>query len=311
MIKENLNFIVKFSGICLLIGILYTLFSTKYFESYISIYPEVEVSNMDNLMGITSIVGLELKQNSKTFFYIPDIVNSRRLKSNIVNNKWDSEKFDKPVSLIEYWDIDKNSQNFLNFFFFKNTINNQKMFEENAISKLEEKIYVFEEESGLIKIRILMEEAQLSADIVNFISEFIIDYVGTELQLKSTKYRKFLEERLLEVEKQLETAENNLTTFRSKNPMAKDTPQLQTIRAKLIRNLELEQTIYITLRTQYELAIGDELKEKPVINILDNGVPSSQQYWPNNILIYIISLFIGFMLSIAILSTQKALSNKS
>ena len=62
--------------------------------------------------------------------------------------------------------------------------------------------------------------------------------------------------------------------------MAKDTPELQNLRGQLIRNLEVEQQVYLTLRTQYELARADELKEQPVINILDNGYPSIFPYWP-------------------------------
>ena len=250
---------------------------------------------MNNLMGV-GLMGLNLSKTPSTAFYIPDVIDSRRLKLNIIENKWNSEKFENPINLIEYWEFNDNS-----------ILSNQ----ENAINRLENNLYVLEEESGLIKIRVLMEESQLAADIVNHISLFLVEYIGTELKLKSTQYRQFLENRLIEVEKQLKTAEDELAYFRTQNPIAKDTPALQTIRGQLIRNLEVEQQVYLTLRTQYELARADELKEQPVINILDNASPSPYPYWPKNILIYIISLFIGFMLSIVILSSKEILDSKS
>ena len=311
MVKKNLYFTIRVSLLCLSLGILYTLFATKYYESYISIYPENDSDKMSNIMGVGSVLGLDLGQSNTSSFYIPDVINSIRLKRDIVKNKWNSERFNKPVTLIEYWDLDKESTGFLSLIFKNENIDYKKVSEQNAISKLENNLYVFEEESGLIKIRVLMEDPQLAADISNYISNFLIKYIGTELKLKSTQYRRFLGNRLIEVEEQLKNAESELTSFRNSNPIAKDTPALQNSRGQLIRSLEVEQQVYLTLRTQYEIARADELKEQPVINILDNGYPSQYPYWPKNLLIYIISLFIGFMLSVMILCSIDALSKKS
>ena len=312
LIKKNFYFVIKLSLFFLFLGILYTFFSTKYYESYISIYPAADSENtMNNIMGVGSVLGLDLGQNSRTTFYIPDVINSTRLKRDIINNKWNSKKFTSPVSLIEYWKLDQESNGFFSFLFAKEDVGYAQIAEQNAISKFENNLYVFEEESGLIKIRVLMEEPQLACDISNYISNFLVQYIGTELKLKSTQYRQFLENRLVEVEDQLKNAELNLTSFRNSNPIAKDTPSLQNLRGQLIRNLEVEQQVYLTLRTQYEIARADELKEQPVINILDIGYPSPYPYWPKKILIYMISLFIGFMLSVIIISGTDMLSKKT
>ena len=312
IIRNNLSFVSKISLLCLALGIAYTLFTTKYYESYISIYPANEPDGMGNIMGVSSVLGLDLGQNPNSAFHIPDVINSIRLKRDIVNNKWDSKKFNNKVNLIEYWDLKVESEGFLNSIFGNDEENDYgRIAEQNAILKLENNLYVFEEESGLIKIRVLMEEAQLASDISNYISNFLVQYIGTELKLKSTQYRQFLENRLVEVEQQLKSAESDLTSFRNSNPIAKDTPSLQNLRGQLIRNLEVEQQVYLTLRTQYEIARADELKEQPVLNILDVGFPSTNPYWPKNLLIYVISLFVGFMVSIMILFSIDVLSKKS
>ena len=312
LIRSNLNFVVKTCLFFLAFGFIYTLFATKYYESYISIYPAIESDNMNNIMGVGSVLGLDIRQNPNSSFHIPDVINSIRLKRDIVNNKWNSEKFKNKINLIEYWDLEKEDNGFLSFIFNGNEeIDYHQIAEQNAIASLENNLYVFEEESGLIKIRVLMEEAQLASDISNYISDFLIQYIGTELKLKSTQYRQFLDNRLVEVEEQLKNAESELTSFRSSNPIAKDTPLLQNLRGQLIRNLEVEQQVYLTLRTQYEIARADELKEQPVLNILDVGFPGTNPYWPKNLLIYLISLFIGFMVSIMVLFSRDALSKKS
>tara|TARA_X000001036_G_scaffold100222_1_gene93388 strand:+ start:8916 stop:9911 length:996 start_codon:yes stop_codon:yes gene_type:complete len=312
LIRNNFNFVIKTSLCCLAFGIVYSLFATKYYESYISIYPAIESDNMNNIMGVGSVLGLDLGQNSNSAFHIPDVINSTRLKRDIVNNKWNSKKTDNKINLIDYWDLKKENNGFLSLIFSDDEgLDHHKIAEQNAIAKLENNLYVFEEESGLIKIRVLMEEAQLASDISNYISDFLVQYIGTELKLKSTQYRQFLDNRLVEVEEQLKNAESELTSFRNSNPMAKDTPLLQNLRGQLIRNLEVEQQVFLTLRTQYEIARADELKEQPVLNILDIGFPSTNPYWPKNLLIYLISLFIGFMVSIMVLFSIDALSKKS
>ena len=305
IVKNNIRFVAKTSLLFLIISILYTLASTKYYESHISVYPDNDDKNsINNLLGIAGAGRFQLGDDSKMSFYIPDVIDSRRLKLNIIEKKWNSEEFSNPVNLIEYWGIDKKT----NF----NKENSYATFQEDAIDRLGDNLYVFEEEeSGLIKIRVLMEEPQLAADIANYISDFLVEYIGTELKLKSTKYRQFLEIRLIEIEDQLRKAEDALAHFRTQNPIAKDTPELQTVRGQLIRDLEVEQQVYLTLRNQYEIARGDELKEKPVINILDYGYPSTYPYWPKNLLIYSVSLFIGFMFSIMILTSVEALSRKT
>ena len=56
-------------------------------------------------MTMSSIFGLDAGQNSTSTLSIPDIINSRRLKLDIVNIKWKTEAFVDSVNLIEYWDI--------------------------------------------------------------------------------------------------------------------------------------------------------------------------------------------------------------
>ena len=314
MIRKNFLFIIKCSLSFLVIGIFYTIFSTKYYESYISIYPEHDSNINNSLSNISTIVNMDLfNQSNNSKIYIPDVVNSRRLKLDIVNNLWNSNKSSDSINLIEYWGLNKKSIFNINLFKTSSddSLTSSQKLEHDAIKKLENCLYVLEEESGLIRVRVLMEEAQLSADIANYIAQFLVKYIGTELKLQSTKYREFLEQRLKEVEANLELAEMNLINFRNINPRSKDTPELQNLRGQLIRSLEVEQQVYLTLRTQYEVARADELKEQPVINILDNGYPSLYPYWPKNVLIYLISLFTGFMLSIVIISSRDALSKKT
>ena len=187
LIKRNLKFVIIFSIGFLFLGFIYTLFATRYYESYISINPQdYESKNMADLMTISSIMGLGSVQESNSTFYIPDVINSRKLKLDIVNKKWKTEEFQDGVNLMKYWGFTKTNimeDSLLHIAtqLAKSTekkastiIEEWRLAEEDAIGKLENNLYVIEEESGLIKIRVLMEEPQLAADIVNYISEFLV-----------------------------------------------------------------------------------------------------------------------------------------
>ena len=69
LIRKNLSFVIKFSIGFLFLGIIYTLFSTKYYESYISINPQDhESQNTNNFNAISSMMGLESTKYSNSTF---------------------------------------------------------------------------------------------------------------------------------------------------------------------------------------------------------------------------------------------------
>ena len=107
--------------------------------------------------------------------------------------------------------------------------------------------------------------------------------------MHSLDHRRFIEERLNNSKDQLSLSEEELTKFREKHPFAMDTPDLQLQRGRLIRNVEVNQQVYITLRQQYEMARIDELKEVPVINILDKGEIPAHKSSPNTSLVVLSS----------------------
>ena len=53
-------------------------------------------------------------------------------------------------------------------------------------------------------------------------------------------------------------SENKLTNFRKKHPMSLDTPELQLQRLRLIREVEVNQEVFITLRNQLEDPSADD-----------------------------------------------------
>ena len=111
------------------------------------------------------------------------------------------------------------------------------------------------------------------------------------------KNRVFIEEQLVNAKKDLYESEENLSDFMKTHSVVDDDPEDFTQRARLTRNIEVNTQVYITLKQQFELNKIEELKEKPVINILDIGDIPTEKSKPYRILIILTATSIAFFLS--------------
>ena len=307
-IKRNSKNIFYTTLVGFVLSFIYVIIATPYYQSYISINPIGDNINsgrsMGGLQSLASEYGVNLNVadfiNDKPSFYIPDIVNSRILKKAVISNKWNTNN--GQVDLINYWQINDTTKFSVgkliaSFLGSEDNKNIKLKFMDAAIDRLSEQLLVQEEESGLIVISVLMEESQLAADISNFIANYIKKYVSDIMLSYSSTHRAFIEERLKYSKNELSKSEEELKEFSEKNPFAVDTPELQLQRGRLLRNMEVNQQVYITLRQQYEMARINELKEIPVINILDNAEPASDEAKPQKLLIIFLVTLLSLILS--------------
>ena len=303
-LKLKKNFISFISLTSTIIGLIYSLIATIYFESNISMYPAGELGQTGGALG-------EFQGIAKTFgigglgpaptFNIPDIIDSRRLKKDIVLRKWKTKKYPQGSSLIEYWDLNKDKlfspTKWISMFLPKEKYNNnrQDKLTFEAISILDDLLTVKEDISGLITVSVLIQDPQLSADIANYIAEFVKEFISIQQQREATRNRKFVENQKLDAKKFLENAEEALTEFRKQNPIQLDTPELQMKRSRLEYTIEENRAVYITLGQQFEIAKIEEAKEPLLINILDVAEPSVKKAKPKRKLIIILSMLLGLI----------------
>jgi len=312
--------IIKITSIFFVLSVIYSLVATPYYESTITLYPAGELaeasSMLGDLQGIAESFGIS-GLSGTPIYNIPDIINSRRLKKEIVLQNWESDLFASKVNLIQYWELDKppliDLGKIKSFILPKKiSINPHYSQTVDAVEVLSELITVNEENSGLISVSVLMEEPQLASEIANFIAEYVVKFVKEEQQKQAGKNREFVESRLSVSKIDLNNSEENLTNFRKKHPLALDSPELQQDRGRLIRTIEVNQQVFITLRQQLEIAKIDELKERLLINILDIAEPAIEKARPKRTLIVLLSIISGIMLSsIKILITHSIESNKN
>jgi len=142
-----------------------------------------------------------------------------------------------------------------------------------------------------------MEEPKIAADMANTMYPAILDFTVETHGIQASLNREFIEGRQIEVKEQLTEFEDALKVFRERNRSIMESPQLQLEIERLMREVEIQTQVYITLQQQYELARIEEVKETPSVVILDEGKPAVEKEKPKRVSLVIISAIIGQLVS--------------
>ena len=67
--------------------------------------------------------------------------------------------------------------------------------------------------------------------------------------------------------------------------------------SRLFREVEAKKQVYVTLQQQLELARIEEVKQTPILHILDYAVPPSRKSSPNRFLFLMFSTVFGLVSS--------------
>jgi capsular polysaccharide biosynthesis protein len=314
-------FIIKRTSAISVLFLVYSLIATPFYESKISLYPagtlaETGSAFNNGLQGIAESFGLGGISSGQTF-NVPDIINSQRLKKAVVMNQWENEKFSEQTTLIKYWELDKIKWYSIKPIitklipFFSDDRDPEKSQLFKGMEQLGDLITVAESGTGLIEVSVLMEEPQLAADIANYISDFVKDFVSYEQGKEAKRNLEFIKNQLINSKDDLEYSEKELTQFKEK--FSYTNPSLDEIRGRLKRNIESNLQVYITLRQQYELAKIEEARDLLMVTILDEAEAPVLKKKPQRKLIVIGGIITGFFLSTlwAFFTSVIKLTNKN
>ena len=313
LIKNKKGIIAIFSSIFTLFGITYSLFATVYFSSYISLYPAGELNQAEGMFGDLSGVAKTFGiggLSATPYYNIQDIINSRRLKKDIVLKNWETKLYENPINLIKYWEIDKpaffDPKKLLLKLLPLNKIEKDSIekFTHEAILELNDLISIKEDISGLITVTVMMEEPQLAADIANYIADFVKKFISYEQHREEVRNLNFVQNQTILAKENLTKSEENWIDFKKDIPQSV-TPALRMKEKRLNSKIDENKAVYITLLQQLEIAKIDEAKESLLINILDIAEPAVEKSKPKRTFITLFMLFAGFGLSLGFLLIKE------
>tara|TARA_B100000676_G_scaffold239275_1_gene239874 strand:- start:1202 stop:2371 length:1170 start_codon:yes stop_codon:yes gene_type:complete len=291
---EKKIFIIFFTLFVTILGTCSSFLFTKLYTAQISLYPaKTDISQgLGQFQSLAANLGMN-SANSDQNFNIPDVVKSRRISLNVVNQKWVS-KSGKKIDLINLWKLNKPSW----ISTFNNNDIDSLVIIEKATKRFKDHVKVTEDRmSGLIRVSTTFQDPFIASAIANFIGKQVEVYIQKENSAQSTKEKIFISDRLSIVKKELEQTESALKNFKERNRGYEESPELFMIFSQLFREVEAKKQVYLTLQQQLELARIEEVKQSPIIHILDYAVPPIRKSFPRRSVFIFTSFFIGLLFS--------------
>jgi uncharacterized protein involved in exopolysaccharide biosynthesis len=213
----------------------------------------------------------------------PQIIVSEAVLKSVIYKKYRSEDFKDSVNLIEYFEFD-NKDPQKNYDRSYETLT--KMLEISADKK-----------TRVLTVSMVLNESQLAADIINAVLFRLDDFIRNKRISNASERRKWIDQRLFDVKADLTKSENTLKDFRERNRVVTGSPQLLLEQQRLIREVEINSTVFIELKKQLELAKIDEINTMPIINILDAARQTSIKESPKRRTIIITMFLISIIMS--------------
>jgi len=240
-------------------------------------------------LGLGSM--MQVSGNSSAIF--PKVLTSRLMSEQVLQHRFDfnHKSKSKSLTLIEYLDA-------------ANT--------DLALRELNKVVRVdLDRRTGFITLAVTTDYPELSSLVVKDYLKLLDDYNVNHRQSKARENEKFISKRVGEATSDLELAENSLELFRDQNLnyVSSNDPELQKELSRLEREVNLKETIYLTLVKKHELAKLEAAKDVPIVQVLDNGATPLVKSSPRRSVYLMAALFGSIMVSI-ILSLWFDLSVK-
>lgn len=169
-----------------------------------------------------------------------------------------------------------------------------------AVDELRDRVSVTTDlESGLVTLRTTAPWAglaeQLNARALELLNAFNVE----RRQTRASAERAFAERRAAEVGEDLKDAEKKLESFLDSN-RSLEAPRIQFEYRRLQRQVELQQQVYSSLTQAVEQAKLDQVRETPVITVIEGPKGSARPMGAGVVANGLIGLLLGSLLGLAL-----------
>ena len=167
-----------------------------------------------------------------------------------------------------------------------------------AVEELDDLVTVrADHAAGIISLEVSAPWPELSVLLGERLLDLVNRFNLERRQTRAAAERAFLDERIQEKERELRAAESDLEAFLLQNRRYQD-PQLRFQEERLQRMVDLRQQVYVVLAQELEQARLAEVRNTPVITVLDHPRPPAERTSPNYVLNVALGLLLGGLLAV-------------
>lgn len=153
-------------------------------------------------------------------------------------------------------------------------------------------------ETGMVRLSVQTKWPELSVQIADRLLELVNEFNLQTRQSQANAEREFVAQRLVEAREELAAAENDLQVFLQSNRRIENSPQLGFERDRLQRLVTLRQEVVISLAQALEQAKIEEVRNTPVITVVEEPYPPARPDRRRLIMKGLVSLALGLFLGI-------------
>jgi len=124
--------------------------------------------------------------------------------------------------------------------------------------------------TGVVRLDVHTTIPDLSVQIVDRFLELVNEYNLRRRQSQARAEREFVGQQVAAAQSELAETENGLADFYRRNRRFADSPGLVAEEGRLRRQVELRQQLYLSLAQGYETAKIDEVRNTPVITVIEH-----------------------------------------
>ena len=224
----------------------------------------------------------------------PEILKSRNLLKSLLKKEYTTSKYGKMI-LKEIITNENNLQKY-----------DESGIENRSIDKLRKMIKINKDRnSPIVKINVSTFEPLFASKLSE---DLILESSLIQRKLKTSRIKQkrlFIEERLNQVSNQMKIMEKELRSFRENNRNLSTSPSLQMKVQEMGREVDLQNSLYVTLKTEFEKAKIDEVARDEMVQQIDGPNIPTKLTSPRRIETLTFAVFFGIFFSFIIIYLKK------
>ncbi len=290
IVLEYRTLVIACSVVLFLLVVTVTLLMPRTYTVASSFTPQSE-RLASNLAGIAAQFGVPLPSadaGASPDFYV-ELLESRRILGETIDTKYTFPTDTGEVSgtLVEIFAIEGETE---------------AEREEMALRRLRGMVSAeLDRPSSVVTFEVETESPQLSAQIASRLLELLNRFNLETRQSQASAERRFTEGRLAEAKEELLEVENRLQAFLEVNRDVGNSPLLRFRQERLEREVSVRQAVVSALSQGYEQARIDEVRDIPVITIVEEprapALPDSRMVLLRAFLALIAGALLGALLA--------------
>lgn len=171
---------------------------------------------------------------------------------------------------------------------------------ERAAKRLSKRLDIsVDDATQIVTLGVELRDPNLAADVARRLVAELDTYNQVTQRTEARARREFIQGQLGNAQRDLGAAEDSLRDFLVHNRRLDDSPTLQFEQARYQRAIDLRQAVVQDLSQAFEQARIDEVRDTPVLTVLQPALVPIKKSWPRRSVSAIAGMVVGILLALA------------